>query len=70
MREFGIRCQIRKKKHNRIKQNEQYIQDNLLDQFEVELSMSHPYDNAPMEQMSLSFAGWIVIRWPRLVENW
>ncbi|WP_260274279.1 IS3 family transposase [Pediococcus parvulus] len=36
MRELGIHCQIRKKKHNRIKQNEQYIQDNLLNQnFEV-----------------------------------
>ncbi len=37
MRALNIRCQIRTKKHNRIKQSEQYTQDNLLDQeFTVE----------------------------------
>lgn len=36
MRKLRIKCQIRPKKHNRNKQNEQYIQDNLLNQnFEV-----------------------------------
>lgn len=30
MRELDIHCQIRKKKHNRVKQSEQYIQDNVL----------------------------------------
>uniref|UniRef100_UPI0019501C6F IS3 family transposase n=1 Tax=Lacticaseibacillus mingshuiensis TaxID=2799574 RepID=UPI0019501C6F len=32
MRELNIRCQVRPKRHNRIKQNEQYLQDNLLNQ--------------------------------------
>jgi len=32
MRELGIRCLVHPKKHNRVKQSEQYIQDNLLNQ--------------------------------------
>lgn len=32
MRELGIRCQIRVKKHNRVKQREQFTQDNILNQ--------------------------------------
>lgn len=37
MMELNIRCQSRKKKHNRSKQEEVYIKDNVLDQnFEVE----------------------------------
>lgn len=32
MRELGLRCQIRIKKHNRQKASEQYIQDNVLNQ--------------------------------------
>ena len=32
MRELGIRCQVRMKKHSRIKQYEQYILDNVLNQ--------------------------------------
>jgi transposase InsO family protein len=36
MRELGIRCQVRIKKHSRAKRAEQYIQDNVLNQtFEV-----------------------------------
>ncbi|QVI32593.1 IS3 family transposase [Lacticaseibacillus zeae] len=32
MRELGIRCQIRQKRHSRVKQSEQYLQDNVLNQ--------------------------------------
>ena len=32
MRELGLRCQIRVKKHNRQKASEQYVQDNILNQ--------------------------------------
>ncbi|WP_157059340.1 IS3 family transposase, partial [Pediococcus argentinicus] len=32
MRELNIRCQVRRKKHNRVKQEEQYVQDNVLNQ--------------------------------------
>lgn len=36
MRELGMRCQVRMKKHSRVKQQEQYILDNVLNQnFEV-----------------------------------
>ncbi len=31
MRNYGIRANIRKKKHNRVKRHEEYINDNLLD---------------------------------------
>ncbi|MGL3799116.1 IS3 family transposase [Lactiplantibacillus plantarum] len=32
MIKLGIRCQVRQKKHSRIKQQEQYLQDNVLNQ--------------------------------------
>lgn len=32
MSKLGIRCQVRQKKHSRIKQQEQYLQDNVLNQ--------------------------------------
>lgn len=32
MRALNIRCQIRRKRHNRVKQAEQYLQDNVLNQ--------------------------------------
>lgn len=48
MRELGLRCRGRPKKRNRIKQQDQYIQDNLLNQnFDVDAPNQVWLSNSP-----------------------